>query len=1820
MNELFSRGIKELKNKLIDTSRRNKLINYRRPSKARNLKIIDESAEFIFQHLIDNEGKFEFKFIPEPEINNKELEKLQKQKKVLEETLKSEKVLEETNSLFKSENINQLNIDIVNISVDIKNIQQQALLTPEERAKELGFDISNVLPDINLDGINVEDKHIDDSLQTLHYPHEMEKILTNIERNAKSIINETGSNMLYLILGVLEWSEANNSEKKNKSPLINIPVTLTKIKKSKRYEFTLTYTGEGLDTNRSLAEKLAQDFNIVLPELREDISFNEYLQDVSETISSKKNWNLKQEISLDFLHFGKILMYQDLKEENWNNGNGLSENPIFQDIFIGKEVASDTTFAPEYNIDNHETACSIPLVMDADSSQHSAIVDVLAGKNVIIEGPPGTGKSQTISNIIASLLANGKSVLFVSEKLAALEVVYRRLDSIGIGDFCLELHSHKSQKLKILQSIKQRMGKRYPNIEVLDRTIEEIEHQKKELQKYIDTIHEKFGKIDKKIYDIFWLTEKYQKAAEYLKFDIPDANEYTHYKISTTIEELKKYKAFYDAYDFESFYWKGLDLYKLNFVDIDNFTSILELFKTHYSALNNEFRGIPLDIEDEYEAVINISTFIASHMIEDTNIDILILNQLSIDTNSFVKYLEQYENLNNLIGSIYSNLNEFNPYIEFNIKLIDTLIKLDTITKGISRELGISKNTNIYFLHSLLNGIKQVINIGKESYVDLTNEYGTTSFTNALTQAKNEYANYLQIRKTLSLKTNISKVDVKSVEEILNIKKIIVEKKDSFFNFFSGEYKTSKNELEDLMIDSLPKDKNLWINILDVMIDYIHCKTDLENNSANKTLFNNLFKGVDTNWDDIEELHNWATTLRQEVNINDLITLLINGDESNYNVFNSYKEELNNTLNEFDELIHGISNVYDSKTIKKFYYDIEDIDIIEFRDKLETLNEDIENLNTNYYRISQINKNEDFETEFIKSVNNVDLEEVFSSIKRYDPSLNDILFNYEKLITVKVALSKIQKNILDKYQINIDISKRQNLVIKNTVSLFETIDNSSLNTAIKSLLLSDYNYKDVLTKIHTSYKKLMLDNEKIKEYGNINKSFYGDGSIKLTQCIEKLETLNENKNTLSIWSDFRKISHSIIDLGLEEIVNKIENKEMPLDMIVPSFYYNFYNTLIKNIFNSNPLLNGFSRLSHEQVIKNFKELDSQLIIQNRNRVAYLASQRDIPQGYRSNRVSDLTELALIEHEVNKKKRHIPIRQLVRRAPGALKALKPCFMMSPLSVSQYLPPNDIKFDVLVVDEASQLRPEESLGCIARVSQVVIVGDPKQLPPTSFFESLDKNKDEEETVASESESILDICLNLYKPIRRLRWHYRSQHESLIDFSNHQFYDGNLIVFPSPSSIKNDELGVKYHYIENSIFHKRRNKVEAKIIIEHLEKQMKNYPDRSIGIGTFNSDQRDLIQDLVDERERLSPIISNFISTWNDTSEPFFIKNLENLQGDERDVIIISTTYGKDKDTRKVYQRFGPINTDTGWRRLNVMFTRAKQKMEIFTSLLSSDIIVGEHSSRGVRAFKAFLNFVETGRVTHSLDITNKGFDSDFEESVYNILNDAGYKSVPQVGVAGYFIDLSVVSEKNEHDFVLAIECDGATYHSSKSARDRDRLKQEVLEKLGWTVYRIWSVDWYKNREHEISKLIAVVAEAQATYKGSVESEPVQQKIIVEEIEEINEDIDAEVQKEIEGHIHTESTIVKSKYTQMFLSDDKVKEMLIELRDTKIASEFTIDRRSILSDMMIEQFVEHKPIDMDEFRSFIPKRYRNTNMIDIEQMKYLNDIFDILELADE
>ena len=1804
----MSQGLEELKNKLIDTSRRNKLINYKKPSKSKNLKIIDESSEFIYDFLVKKEGKFKFVAIPELNIDGKKIEILKKKRDNYKKQLEENKVAQGSDRLHVSRSIE-------NLEQEISEMQRQALLTPEERAKDLGFNVSSELPDIDMNNGNVDEKHTDDSLQTLHYPNEMEKILQVIERNARSIIEETGSNMLYLVLGILKWQEAKHSEHENKSPLITIPVVLTKTKRSNRYDFTLEYSGEGIETNRSLAEKLLFEFGIILPELNEETSFRDYIEQVRDIISDKHRWSIKQEISLDFLHFGKILMYQDLKAENWDGG--LINNPVLNDIFIGKEITSDMTFAPEYDIDSNKVANNLPLVMDADSSQHSAIVDIIQGKNVIIEGPPGTGKSQTISNAIAALLSEGKSILFVSEKLAALEVVHKRLKNIGLSDFCLELHSHKSKKTYILESIRKRIDNSYPDIQVLNQTIQSIESKKQELKKYIDTIHKEYGSIKQSIYTIFWSVEKYSDGARYLKLNVPSVKDYTHFKLNNMLDELAKFREFHEKYEFDTFFWQGFDLYKLDFIDIDDYLVLLDDMRICYIELDKLIKKLPFKLKNEIENVSIIASFIDELKIPEL-FDTALLSQIDTGEKKLNAITTAIDETILTTQTLTKKLQEYDTFKSYNDKLLVPLKILENIIKELSLELNFPKKFKINYIKSLLKAIEQLVNIEKIQYLSLTQKFATSEFDAVLIELENNLLEFKNRSKSVDEQYNLNKVDSLNPDDINRIEKVVEDNKNSFFNFFSSEYRSALKEFDTLLKDGLPKEKSEWSTILNEIKTYILNKYELNNHQTYKSYFGDLFTGIQTDIDVIKALNEWSSKLRQSTKNLELVNFILSSDAIKFEKLLLKQNELNTNFSQLEEQLRKMNMVYDQKVIQKFYYDIDEINIVDLREKLRVVNDDMNTVKSIMYKEFDIQSFDTMVDDIIRTCNNVDFQEIEYLIQKSDSEVNDFSYRFNKFF----RSFKNARVLIDNFNAQKDTTLAFNMqnreVISNTIKIYNEINQSIIPVALKKSLIKNFNIKTVLDSICDTVSKLNSIEIKLQQFGVISLEFYGSAGLTFQGRIDKLNQATENKGTLSIWSDFRKISHFIIENGFETLVKHVESKQLPLEKIEDVFLYGFYNSLVKEVFREYPILVNFSRLSHEQVIRTYRELDEQLILQNRKRVAYLASQRNVPQGYRSNRKSELTELSLIENELSKKTRHIPIRQLIRRAPNALKGLKPCFMMSPLSVSQYLPPNEIAFDVLVVDEASQLRPEEALGSIARASQVVIVGDPKQLPPTSFFDSIEKAA-ENETVASESESILDICMNLYKPIRQLRWHYRSQHESLIDFSNQQFYDGNLLVFPSPTSVNNEQLGVKYHYIKNSVYQNRRNKIEAKILIEHLELQMKKYPDRSIGVGTFNSDQRDLIQDMVDEHEKNSPVMSNYMAEWRKSNEPFFIKNLENLQGDERDVIFISTTYGKDKDTRKVYQRFGPINSDTGWRRLNVMFTRAKQKMEVFSSLSSGDIIVSENSSRGVRSLKAFLYFLETSTITRAPEFTGRGFDSEFEESVYKILSDVGYKVVPQVGVAGYFIDLSVVSEKNPNDFVLAIECDGASYHSSKSARDRDRLKQEVLERLGWNVYRIWSVDWYKNREHEISKLIEAIRIAQAEYKGYTE-ENITQEIVIQPIEKIDIDIDEEIKKEEERQQHSEDILEEPSYSQVYLSKEKVKEMLIELRDTKIAKEFKIDRRCILSDLMIDVFLKYMPMNMDEFRNKIPLRYRNENVINIDQMQYLPEIFEILEFMDE
>ena len=455
----------------------------------------------------------------------------------------------------------------------------------------------------------------------------------------------------------------------------------------------------------------------------------------------------------------------------------------------------------------------------------------------------------------------------------------------------------------------------------------------------------------------------------------------------------------------------------------------------------------------------------------------------------------------------------------------------------------------------------------------------------------------------------------------------------------------------------------------------------------------------------------------------------------------------------------------------------------------------------------------------------------------------------------------------------------------------------------------------------------------------------------------------------------------------------------------------------------------------------------------------------------------------------------PLRATLQHAEAAIRAIKPCFMMSPLSVAQLLPGRVPTFDLVIFDEASQLPPEDAVGAVVRGQQLVVVGDPKQLPPTNFFAVMGGTVtapmgEDGLPLFEDGESVLEEFMGAGLPTSRLKWHYRSTHESLIAFSNVSFYDADLHTFPSVDT-GGEAQGVQFEYVAEGVYEgKGLNLAEARRVADAVVDHARAHPDLSLGVGTFNLRQQLAIQDELEQRRRDDPSLEAFFAAKEENS--FFVKNLENIQGDERDVIFISVTYAKGPDGRLRYN-FGPLNMQNGWRRLNVLTTRARQRMHVFASMRGSDIALADTLPAGARLLRDFLLYAEQGRFSRDGTVAASAqTESPFERDVFQELTRRGLHLVPQVGVSGYRIDFGVLHPDVPGRYVCGLECDGVAYHASETARDRDRLRQQVLAARGWTLHRVWSTDWFKDRAGTIERLLTLVEESVADAKAAAEAE--------------------------------------------------------------------------------------------------------------------------------
>lgn len=1559
------------------------------------------------------------------------------------------------------------------------------------------------------ENLNLPEKHSDAYIQTLLYPDRLESTLRNIRRRSKSAIEESGVNILYLAFGFLRWYESQDSDVERTAPLFLMPISIEKSvldPQTRTFKYSISFSGDDILPNLSLFELLKKDFGLALPDLDNTTNPESYLKDVEKMIKhAQPRWEVKRFGTISFFNFSKLLMWRDLDPANWPGGDSsLSGHPIIKRFLQSSdENAGSGPGEDDYQIDEisdiHE---KYPIIDDADSSQHSAIKDVIDGKNLIIEGPPGTGKSQTITNIIAAALANKKKVLFVADKLVALEVVKRRLDNAGLGDFCLELHSHKTQKRMVLDDIKSRMDKigSYRSPEGIQVEIDRYEDLKKNLNDYALEINSIWKETGESIHQILCASTRYCDIIDVNPEDIEsegiNGNTFTKSYQRKVLDDLNTYKSTYkkvsdqliSSQEIEAHPWYGVYIERVTPLQSTEIAKSLSQWQINCLNLVKQI--------DRATAIINQSTLEIDDLITAKALvdDITKLKNYPHDSNfQFLPLLKDsllndFGDFIDLNKSIQRRTAEYSKYLQ-NPILSDhsTTEDLTAITKLLVEYQipGTTSFSTIRAFHDSISSVCSIIGSVMDQFANILDFIGEDyrAFFPSNLDGLHEVNNLVSIASKLDnhlwskrdglfddedldpiilefmedvkvliplsqkLDRNYNLANLPSAAEFRSIQAIYRD--TSPFRIFKAPWRESRRQLRKIALNPNIKLQELVSSINDLG-DYSE-RIEKFNASEYSTVFGDYYKGLDTNIDLISTLRDWYGDVRSTFGrglgsravLGDLlITMPIKASQELRELLKggllSRIEEVLSWWNSNKELLSQIST--DAPLVG------ENTSLVKFQKKL-----------------------------------NVALEGYKKVLSRNDLSADEVIELKQDVENLLLDFASLKTNQVPKvlgFDSDIMIPKNSKTnsdeltVFENTLALANIVQNELIIPELRSSIESNATptYLDSLVEIGNELSSALDDHNTtfdiFQQKADLKpEAWFIKPGTSLRNLLERNANAIENEDWLETWLQFVRLRFSIVKNGFAKLFKTVDDRLLPIDNITDAFLAAAYHRISLEILNESPHLCEYPGHLREDLQSQFAQYDVTIKNLQRLYIASKAGNVSIPYGNSGGLKRDYTELALLKNECAKKTGFLPIRQLVNRSGKALIAMKPCFMMGPMSVAQFLKPGKLKFDIAIMDEASQIRPEEALGIIARADQLVVVGDPKQLPPTRFFDRIIEEEDDDETMAiEESESILDAVAPLL-PMRQLAWHYRSQHESLIKFSNYFFYDGNLVVFPSPHG-ESDEYGVKYKRVKQGAFENGVNIEEARVVVHAVKEHLLAHRNESLGVVTMNAKQRDRIEIEIEEQSKHDSEFRLALEyNQSELRDPLFIKNLENVQGDERDVIFISTTYGPTKAGGRVMQRFGPINSAVGWRRLNVLFTRSKKRMHLFTSMSSSDILVSGTSSRGVIALRDFLVYAKTGKI-NIVKITDRPPANDFEVAVAKRLQSEGYECVYQLGVAGYYMDIAVKDPNRPGEYVVGIECDGATYHSAKSARDRDRLRQEVLEGLGWEIRRIWSTDWFQN----------------------------------------------------------------------------------------------------------------------------------------------------------
>jgi hypothetical protein len=574
--------------------------------------------------------------------------------------------------------------------------------------------------------------------------------------------------------------------------------------------------------------------------------------------------------------------------------------------------------------------------------------------------------------------------------------------------------------------------------------------------------------------------------------------------------------------------------------------------------------------------------------------------------------------------------------------------------------------------------------------------------------------------------------------------------------------------------------------------------------------------------------------------------------------------------------------------------------------------------------------------------------------------------------------------------------------------------------------------------------------------------------------VERWETSIDEK--LRDYCKYLEFKSVLNEEGLQMVYNVLESGDIKEEDLTTVFNKNISRACAQYIVGNTPELKNFHGSQYSLDIETFKELTKNFEKLTREELVAKLSAK-VPQVKQG--VANDPEIVLLLKAIGNSGRATTLRNLFVDTQSLMKILCPCMLMSPHSVAQYLDPTYPPFDLVVFDEASQMRTSESIGAIARGKELIVVGDPEQMPPSQQVGASIGEIDEESVALEDQESILEDCLAISMPYIYLQWHYRSKHESLIAFSNENYYKGELYTFPSPDNLVSK---VTLRQVEG-FYSNRQNKAEAKSIVDEIMRRLKDpvLSKRSIGVVTFSGAQKEIVDKMLDAEFVKQPDLEEVAKAGD---EPIFVKNLENVQGDERDVILFSICYGPDEKGKLIYTIFSLLNRRGAGRRLNVAFSRARYEMMIFSTLKPEQIDLNRVKGEGTIGLRRFLEFARRGTQT-SLKSVKKSVHENNQGAVEliaaRINKDTGYDAHTDVGSSEFKVDIGIVHPKDTNKYLLGVLCDGRNYYKGGTALDRNNTQISVLNSLGWKITRVWLLDWWDNPEKELKRLQKEIEEA-------------------------------------------------------------------------------------------------------------------------------------------